>query len=76
MQDKPQILVALHPFHNCTTEHKVTHVSGNDSDSNATTAAVTTAVVTQAVVTKAATANSACWHHNAMVGAVWSPVWA
>jgi len=42
----------------------------------AASTAVTTAVVTQAVVTKAATANSACWHHNAMVGAVWSPVWA
>jgi len=27
MDDKPQIVVALHPFHNCTTEHKVTHVT-------------------------------------------------
>ena len=32
--------------------------------------------MTQAVVTKAATANSACWHHNAIVETVWSPVWA
>jgi len=44
----------------------------------ATTAltAVTSAVMTQAAVTKAATANSARWHHIAIMGAVWSPTWA
>jgi len=42
----------------------------------ATSAAVATAVVTQAIVTKTAIGNSACWHHNAMMGTVWSPVWA
>jgi len=41
-----------------------------------TQAAVTMAVVTQAAVPKAATASSACWHHNAVMGAVGSPIWA
>jgi len=39
----------------------------------AASAAVTVAVLAQAA--KATTA-SACWHHSATVGAVFSPVWA
>ncbi len=42
----------------------------------AVSAAVIAAVVTQLVVTKAATANSTFLHHNAVEGAVWSPVGA
>lgn len=39
-------------------------------------ATVTLAVLTQAVLPKAATASGTCWHHNATVGAVYSPAWA
>jgi hypothetical protein len=42
----------------------------------AASAAVTVAVLTRAAMAKATTASSACWHHSATVGAVFSPVWA
>ncbi len=46
------------------------------SAASMTAAAATAAALTQAVMPKAATACSACWHHNATVEIVYSPVWA
>ncbi len=54
----------------------VTSTASMTATATTASTAVTSAVMTRAVVTKAATANSACWHHIAIVGGVWSPIWA